>query len=187
MAYYQDLTPYSYCGTTVGFEGSVNIGWLDRSHDYPKGRTSKLFATALLRFCEILVNPMRGIHGCGFCGSRRGSMYVSVAGQELRLGFAEIRVFGRSRVYASPNLVYHYVVEHKYKPPREFVEAVIHGPQPSTDEYLSLLKETGLPFWPLKDSEALKRKVAACSRKSKARLAELMADQRSCPVKKSSP
>ena len=40
-------------------------------------------------------------------------------------GSAEIRVRGANRVYAAPELVYHYVVAHQYKPPREFIEAVL--------------------------------------------------------------
>ena len=45
------------------------------------------------------------------------------------LGSAEIRVLGGGgKVYAAPNLIYHYVAKHKYRPPEEFIEAVMRVP-----------------------------------------------------------
>jgi hypothetical protein len=44
----------------------------------------------------------------------------------LSLGSAEIRVPGSGgRIYAAPDLIYHYVEAHGYRPPDEFVEAVM--------------------------------------------------------------
>ncbi len=61
-------------------------------------------------------------------------------GGELVLGSAEIRVFGSNGVtYAAPDMIYHYVAEHEYKPPDEFIEAVLYGPLPDTVEYKVLL------------------------------------------------
>ncbi|MCX7805518.1 MAG: hypothetical protein N3A38_10060 [Planctomycetota bacterium] len=38
----------------------------------------------------------------------------------------EIRVLGRDgKIYAAPTLIYHYVVAHKYRPPQEFIDAVM--------------------------------------------------------------
>lgn len=42
------------------------------------------------------------------------------------LGSAEIRVKAKDgRIYAAPNLIYHYVAEHDYDPPKEFIEALL--------------------------------------------------------------
>jgi len=64
-------------------------------------------------------------------------------GQEtLEVGFAEIRVFGRNgKIYAAPNLIYHYVTAHSYRPPDEFIQAVLEGRQPDTPEYENLLRQ----------------------------------------------
>jgi hypothetical protein len=44
------------------------------------------------------------------------------------LGDAEIRVVAEgSKVFVAPTLVIHYVVEHRYQPLSEFVEAVRRG------------------------------------------------------------
>jgi hypothetical protein len=62
-------------------------------------------------------------------------------GEVLKLGSAEIRVFGRSGViYAAPNLIFHYVKDHAYRPPREFIDAVVTGPGPETTEYRDQLR-----------------------------------------------
>lgn len=59
----------------------------------------------------------RGFHTCEFCG-----------GREKAVGNAEIRVPGEGRMYAAPSLVHHYVVAHGYKPPEEFIAAVMAFP-----------------------------------------------------------
>lgn len=61
----------------------------------------------------------------------------------LRVGSAEIRVFYQGKTYAAPNLLYHYVVEHHYQPPSEFIEAVLHGDLPGSRAYLRYIRKLG--------------------------------------------
>jgi hypothetical protein len=57
--------------------------------------------------------------------------------QRMNLGSAEIRVFGkRGKIYAAPNMLYHYVTAHQYKPPDEFLHALKESPCPPTDNVL---------------------------------------------------
>jgi hypothetical protein len=43
----------------------------------------------------------------------------------MLLGSAEIRVPGKDgKVYAAPNLIYHYIKDCGYLPPQEFIDAV---------------------------------------------------------------
>jgi len=66
-------------------------------------------------------------------------------GKRLLLGSAEIRAFSETKeVYAAPNLIYHYVSVHKYRPPECFLEAVRTGPRPPSAEYTDRLSELGL-------------------------------------------
>ena len=37
-----------------------------------------------------------------------------------------ILVIAVGAIYAAPNLIYHYVAEHHYAPPQEFVDALLH-------------------------------------------------------------
>jgi len=65
--------------------------------------------------------------------------------KRMELGYAEIRVFGKSgKIYAAPNMLYHYVTVHHYKPPNEFLQAVKNYPPPPAPEYLSRLQALGL-------------------------------------------
>jgi hypothetical protein len=59
----------------------------------------------------------------------------------LKLGDAEIIVFGkRGKFYIAPNMIYHYVTVHHYKPPEEFIQALKDGPYPPGPEYIERLK-----------------------------------------------
>jgi hypothetical protein len=163
MTYYPDLSPYEYSGGNVE-ENVVNIGWLDIAHDYPKGEVSERFIEKLWAFCRVAVDRARGLHFCDFCGvvpyippkpgtgiqslmNNQEHWIVVQRGEDiLILGSCEIRVFGRDGViYAAPNLVYHYIVEHQYRPPDVFIQAVLEGPQPGSDEYQALLSQHDRP------------------------------------------
>ncbi len=69
------------------------------------------------------------------------------SGDRIDLGYAEIRVFGqRGKIYAAPNMLYHYVTVHHYKPPDSFVQALKHSPCPPDPEYLDRLSALRLPL-----------------------------------------
>jgi len=62
----------------------------------------------------------------------------------LPLGSAQIFVFGeRGKIYVAPNMIYHYVTAHRYKPPEEFICALKHGPCPPDPEYVDRLVAVG--------------------------------------------
>lgn len=113
---------------------------MDVAEEYTKGETAKEFQERLWRYCSGVVNATRGIHLCNLCAE--SAQRASVLRQS-RLGSAELRVFYADKVYASPNLIYHYVVEHGYKPPQEFVEAVLHGLLPASPQYIKISTQRG--------------------------------------------
>ena len=153
MAYFKDLTPYGYFGNSEKQDTPVlNVGWLE-TDEFEKGETSQEFREKLFQFCldQNLVLIARGFQECLFCGMSWGDW-----GQNhpdygpnahwMSIGDGELRVIGRSALYAAPALIYHYVVEHNYKPPQEFIDAVLTGPQPGSNEhqrYLNLFKSRG--------------------------------------------
>jgi hypothetical protein len=72
----------------------------------------------------------------------------------IMLGDAEMRVFGpKGRIYAAPNMLYHYVRVHHYKPPDEFLQALKNGPFPPDPKYLSKLP------CPFSEMEEFKRRL----------------------------
>lgn len=110
--YYLDLSRYAYFGHEPN---TYNVGWLDATHPYPTGHVPTEFVERLHSFLEITVRPMFGSHLCELCHNTSWTK--------------EIRVFGQGEiVYAAPAMIYHYVVDHHYRPPEEFIQAVLTSP-----------------------------------------------------------
>lgn len=114
MSYFADLTPYTYFHPEEELPGTVNIGWLDLGYPFPTGETSEAFRDKLGRLCQRRVKQTRGLHPCYFCH-----------GVDRSASSSEMRVSGNGKVYAAPSLVHHYVVAHAYRPPDEFIAAVL--------------------------------------------------------------
>ena len=105
-----------------------------------RGRLPKLFLyNQLAMLDQALRNELRGY-------SRMIYGVHPRTGERIDLGFAEILVFGDDgRIYAAPNMLFHYVTVHHYKPPNQFLEALKSCPCPPQPEYLTLLTRVGFP------------------------------------------
>lgn len=150
MTCFKDLTPYEYLADREPLTPKpLNIGWLGVQIPFETGLTPQEFKNKLLRFCldQYIVLITRGFHACEFCWFPwtqwdeydQEDRYGSSA-HWASIGNGEIRVLGKSAVYAAPALVYHYVVEHQYKPPDEFIEAILTG-EPDSEEQTRLLSK----------------------------------------------
>lgn len=128
MTYFADGTPYSYLSEFV--DGSVNVGWLDASVPYPTGDVPPGFTGRLVELCRESVNRTRGWHYCNLCPRPAGPVpppiTVTSPSGDFPVGSGEIRVDAEDGVrYAAPDMVAHYVIEHRYRPPDAFVQAVV--------------------------------------------------------------
>jgi hypothetical protein len=75
---------------------------------------------------------MRGWHRCDLCVDAPYPLAMEIDGVTVPLGDAEIRVRGRNgTTYAAPSLIAHYVAEHHYAPPEEFLAAVRESSAPA--------------------------------------------------------
>jgi hypothetical protein len=118
MSYFADLTPHTY--TPTGLRVVRNVGWLDIGHPFPKGDVPAGFVEALGRLCQNPVHLHRGFHVCQFCTGEAAWK------TSANIGNGQIRVRGRFGVwYAAPTMVHHYVLVHRYQPPRAFIRAVM--------------------------------------------------------------
>lgn len=127
MAFYEDLSPYNY---THYCEQELNVGWLEKGQPFPIGDVPEEFLNKLELYTQrnFLIFKTKGMHRCEFCSENHGSSN-------------EIRVISDSGIaYAAPTLILHYIAEHKYLPPQEFVDAVLTGPIPGSEEYDIILK-----------------------------------------------
>src|SRR6266568_7075783 len=125
--YYPDLSRYEYSTDPDGEPQAVfNVGWLGRGHAFPTGPIPPGLLNALFLLARRPVNVTRGWQRCAFCAPTAPyPIQVTRDGTTLRLGGAELQAVGRDRaVYAAPDLVYHYVEAHSYRPPIPFIDAV---------------------------------------------------------------
>jgi len=139
---FEDLTPYSYLRAAVR-PGLLNVGWLGASHDFKTADPAPEFLQALWRYCSYRVAQTRGFHTCELCvAPPQSPTSVTFNDETVRLGTAEIRVFGAGgQAFAAPDLIFHYVVTHRYPPPDSFVASVLSGPHPGTQKYDHLLSD----------------------------------------------
>lgn len=167
VTYFRDLSLYSY---TRYARWALNVGWLDPIHAFDRELPSERVLDALWQFVKAPVVRTRGLHACEIClrdpdhdvvvrdlqqrmrlvpydelpwpeDDRTRSVRAVRHGEDLLIGNAEIRVFGENgAIYAAPTLIYHYVLEHHYKPPGEFVRALLVSARPPGDEYRALLR-----------------------------------------------
>jgi len=71
------------------------------------------------------VRQSRGFHICPFCEERKLGIPVPIGGKSLTLGSAEIEIADKQgNVYVAPDLIFHYIADHQYLPPQEFIVAV---------------------------------------------------------------
>lgn len=136
--YFPDLSPYKYFESDRA-PNVLNIGWLGGAHAYPQGQPPEGFLERLWIFCRESVNRLRGFHVCELCPRPEGyppMLQMQYSGEALWLGSAEAWAFGDDgMVYAAPDMIFHYVVDHGYLPPAAFVQAVLNGPLPDSPEY----------------------------------------------------
>jgi hypothetical protein len=138
MAYFPDLVPYSY-----GYRlhpGVVHVGWLDRVHPCTKGSVD---AGLIEKMKLLLAKPVeisRGYHICDLCAEPPNLVKTTLPNRFVldqacswaqwaaqRWGNGEIRVSSGGVTFAAPVLIVHYVEEHGYLPPVQFLKAVDEG------------------------------------------------------------
>lgn len=131
MTYYEDLSPYQYFKKSIpAGVSAVNVGWLEPGEEYPKGNAPDGFIDAL---AVIVRNSSqmrtRGWYACQLPHIGYKEPYpttFAVGRKRVNLGSAEVRVVAKSGEWMiAPNLVLHYVSNHSYKPPTDFIEAVM--------------------------------------------------------------
>jgi hypothetical protein len=107
------------------------VGWLDAAHPFPTGTVEpevvariRAFAKAWVASVKALGWPVAaGPHTCDFCGRVRASGNFGVPHGDI--------------LFVCPEMIAHYVEDHGYLPPSEFLVAVMAAEMPGTDAYAS--------------------------------------------------
>lgn len=159
MCVFADLSAYSYRLGAGSRLGILNVGWIDIQETFPTWSPPVDFLDKLWTYCHFRAVLWRHILFCEKCSPKTEIDCVETWGtNQLVLGTAEIRVFSsHGSVYASPDLIFHFVKTHNYRPPDEFIEAIRCGIDPASDRYRAALTAIGLkaheplaslPYWP---------------------------------------
>ncbi len=144
MTYFPDLSPYTYFCPPGVSDPALNVGWLSIREPFPQGEVPPGFVERLEQHCSAEpVNLTFGMHQCEFCvATREGTAPYRATTSDVACGSGEIRVIGPGgHIYAAPQLILHYVVEHHYCPPGEFIDAMMAGPLPGTPPYQAAMGE----------------------------------------------
>ncbi len=128
MTFYRDLTPYRYSAAPQ--PNVLNVGWLSRDQPFPSVPPDERFVDALRRLVAYPTNLARGSHLCEFCPPPKKKLspggILMIDPEPGTTGNGEIKVRGGDGLlYVAPVLILHYVSEHHYAPPQQFVEAVL--------------------------------------------------------------
>lgn len=124
--HYVDLTPYSRQIAPYSLTGVVNVGWLDVRSEFESGAVPEAFVERLNLIAggvgdfKALVEPIRELPVCDICGE------VELRDAKgMLIPNAEIWVPSGSRIYASPITILHFIEIHGYRPPAEYINAVL--------------------------------------------------------------
>ncbi len=140
--YFADLSPFTYDGHIATLGSPLNIGWLDKDHTFCSGKVPDDFVEALWHFCETPIVQHRGFHACELCTENGPGLVTEVhRNTSFGLGSRLICVFGTDGTpYISPDLIIHYVLRHQYRPPDDYISAVVSGPRPGSHKYAILVR-----------------------------------------------
>jgi hypothetical protein len=137
--YIPDLAPYPITRVNEPYqENLLAIGWLNASYPYPTGVVPQDFVRHIELFCSEPLICTFGAAFCSLCGNEEIVKVRLSSGKEFIIyGENEIRILslGKDKIYAAPDLLLHYVKEHHYRPPQEFIDAVLAAPLPGNTEY----------------------------------------------------
>lgn len=80
----------------------------------------------------------RGIHQCELCRDDQATL-LSKRGDRYVRGNGALYIPTADCVYIGPLMIVHYVREHSYRPPEEFMAAVLECPAQGSADYLALI------------------------------------------------
>lgn len=107
------------------------IGWLSVDHPFAVGSVEDVVVERLRAHISTAWQPLMtaGVHFCEFCPDHRvgGSANIWFPTQNVK--------------YVAPELIVHYIEYHCYRPPDEFIEAVLTCPSQESNEFFRLLSQ----------------------------------------------
>jgi len=99
----------------------VGVGYLSIDEEFEKGEVSNNFLTKLkVLWNEGGVTGSLGFHECEFCIDEGNYEKRGKSSSEKTLVDRENKI-----KYLFPEMIFHYIIEHKFKPSNKFIEFVM--------------------------------------------------------------
>jgi len=92
----------------------VKIGWLDPIAPYQSGECPKEVVEKLKQLKPVI--HTKGWHDCPYCQNATSSKQYLI----------EVPGRGKNIMYDIPEMIIHYIEEHEYLPPQEFIDTIIN-------------------------------------------------------------
>jgi hypothetical protein len=141
--HFEDLSPIRYssgpCDAREWRSPLLAVGWLEHPHPFSTGSLEDVILKSLDRWVDLSWDfypayAFRGLHDCSLCLATGGSAH-----HEIR-SYLNLWIPGPSAIYLAPAMITHYIRDHGYRPPHEFIAAVMSCPEYGTPEYCSALR-----------------------------------------------
>ena len=135
------------------------VGWLERGFDFPRGPLETEDLRLLESSVANLWEPFHfmGYHDCSLCTDPSVQTVIRVGSRECFLGASNLWVPGDGQIFVAPSLIFHYVVEHRYRPPDVFLSALRKCPTPGSPEFLQRIVDLGPPEFLIYTDQVLSR------------------------------
>ena len=103
------------------------VGWIE-SPDFTQGDVPDASIEALVAATpgKIVPDGTRGWHTCTICEAEMPQVEWNGNPVEV-MGNGSYLVRSGSSVYLAPALLLHYIIDHNYQPPQEFIDATVDG------------------------------------------------------------
>jgi hypothetical protein len=131
MSFFPDMG----CQSMVASGDHVRaIGWLHPDHPYTKGEVPAEFLARLKAFAARSEDSARALSFVAF-GGPHVCEFCTCGFWERAFGIGNFGVPSGALLFVAPEMVVHYIEQHGYCPPPDFVAAVLQSPLPGTEEY----------------------------------------------------
>lgn len=154
LPYFPELSAYEYNETLFPMR---NVGWLSRGREFLQGEAPAWVIEGLVERAKHPDVVTRGSHRCDVCASadEPGSPASD------RSGNGEIWLCNEEgEWFAAPTLIVHYITEHHYLPPVEFIDA-LRGSDPGEFAGLKRMDRLLMLWCERGDLESLLRWIEA--------------------------
>ena len=146
--WYEDLAKFDLLGAKTArllcgrnhAEMTIAVGWLENGKLYTTGETPENFVDTLHEFIKTneLYFAFLGVHECDLCNVKLPPGHLNIING---FGSKTCYIAYKDKVYLFPDLIIHYIEDHAYLPPSEFVEAVLNCTPHETIEYFKEIRQ----------------------------------------------